>query len=230
MIRPHRECHLAGTTALGAALGVTAAVGAAVRLRQWGSTRSERAALLPGDELIEDPGRRATLAVSIDAPPAAVWPWLLQMGQDRGGLYSYDRVENLVGLDIHSADTIRPEWQERRVGDRVVLVGEGWMGLPAGYSLPIAMIDTESVLVLRQQPPEHPWNAIWSFVLIPEGGRGTRLLSRTLTARRRGMSGCLAAVAAAGMDPVTAIMTRRMLLGIKQRAEGISDAGCAAPR
>ena len=197
-----------------------AMVGLAVRYRQWGSTRAERTALLPGDELIADPGRRITFAVSIDATPEDVWPWLIQIGQDRGGMYSYDGVENLVGLDVHSAATIHPEWQDRAVGDRVVLMRPGWMGITEGYSLPIAMIEPSRALVLRQQPPEHPWDAVWSFVLIPEGERGCRLLSRSLSARQPGPGGWLAALVTEWMHPMTMIMTRRMLLGVRDRAEG----------
>jgi hypothetical protein len=86
-------------------------------LMNWGSTREEQALVLPGD--VEAPSFYFTRAITIDTPPAAVWPWLMQIGQDRAGFYSNDYLENLTGADIHNADVIRPEWRTRAVGDRV---------------------------------------------------------------------------------------------------------------
>ncbi|HEY7362445.1 MAG TPA: hypothetical protein VH642_16635, partial [Streptosporangiaceae bacterium] len=83
----------------------------------WGATPEEAARELPGDDLLASPDVIATRAITIDAPPAAVWPWLVQMGSGRGGVYTYDWIENLFGLDMHSADRIVPEWQTMRVGD-----------------------------------------------------------------------------------------------------------------
>src|SRR4029079_11580546 len=87
----------------------------------WGTTKEECAMYLPGDELLDRPVVRTTEAVWINASANAVWPWLVQMGQDRGGLYSYEALENLVGLDYHNADRIHPEWQRLAPGDRVRL-------------------------------------------------------------------------------------------------------------
>jgi hypothetical protein len=84
----------------------------------WGATAEEAAARLPGDELLEDADGVATRAITIDAPRSAVWPWIAQMGPSpRGGAYTYDWIENLLGLDMHSADLVLPEYQHPHVGD-----------------------------------------------------------------------------------------------------------------
>ena len=89
------------------------------RLYTWGATADEATAELPGDDLVEVGAPRTTRAVGIDAPPEAVWPWLVQIGEDRGGFYSYDWLERLAGTRIHNADAIHPEWQDVHVGARV---------------------------------------------------------------------------------------------------------------
>ena len=185
------------------------------QFRDWGATKRECLTRLPGDDLVAEPADITTRAVTIDAPADEVWRWLVQIGQDRGGMYSYDRLENLLGLRIHSTDEIREEWQHLQVGDAVRLVRPGWFGMPDGMALPVARIDEGRSLVLRQQPPDSPWDAVWSFQVVPQGPSECRLVSRSRSAR----GGWLARLAALVMDPVTLLMTRRMLLGIKQRAE-----------
>lgn len=86
---------------------------------RWGATDEEVALRLPGDELVEEPAKQVTRAITIDATREEVWPWIVQLGADRGGFYTYDRLENLVGLDIHSADEIVDEWQDLEIGDVV---------------------------------------------------------------------------------------------------------------
>ena len=85
----------------------------------WGARDDEVAAQLPGDELLPDAGLVTTRAVTIDAPPEAIWPWLVQMGSGRGGAYSYDWIENLLGLNMHSANEILPRYQHIAVGDEL---------------------------------------------------------------------------------------------------------------
>lgn len=186
----------------------------------WGATEEEQCEALPGDELVADPAITATRAVTIHAPVERVWAWLVQIGQDRGGMYSYDALENLLGLGIHSAHDIHPEWQHPEVGDRVVLVPPGAAGMAAGYSMPIAAVDPPHTLVLRQSPPEHPWDAVWSFHVRPLADGRSRLISRSRSHRRGGPAGALDLALDAVMDPVTWVMTRKMLLGIRERAEG----------
>jgi hypothetical protein len=182
-----------------------------VILHNWGATQRECRTALPGDELVADPAVVVTRAVSIEASAAEVWSWLVQIGQDRGGLYSYTRLENLFGLRIHNADQIRPEWQHLEVGDEVRLVPRGWCGMVDGYTLTVAQIVPQRTLVLR----DATFNAVWSFHIRAVSPNLCRLVTRGRSPRRdrvRRLAGEL-------LDPVTFVMTRRMLLGIKARAE-----------
>lgn len=204
-----------------ACLGVITAAAAwsRRRWREWGSTADERARTWPGDELVPPPATTQTLAVSVAAPAEEVWRWLVQIGHGRGGMYSYERLENLFGLDIHNAEGLREEWQQLEPGDRVVVVPPGRLGMPDGYSFPVAEVDPPHHLVLRQAPPEHPWNAAWTFVVDADGHGGSRLVSRSCAQRQPGAAGRMASIASLVMEPVIVLMTRRMLLGIKERAE-----------
>jgi hypothetical protein len=144
-------------------------------------------------------------------------------------MYSYDWLENLIGLDIHSAAEIYPGWRLRE-GDRVVLVRPGWMGLKKGYSLPVDLIEPGRVLVLRQSPPEHPWNAVWSFHLIPQGEARCRLLSRGRDAINPGPGAAVGRLFSQLLDPITMLMTRKMLLTIKSRAEQFPTLTTSVPQ
>ena len=108
-------------------------------MRSWGATAEEAAKALPGDELVPEPGMQTTRAVTIDAPVEEVWPRLAQIGQDRGGFYSYEWLENLAGCRLRNADRIHPEWQERSVGETVLLHPASGLRLarfepPRGYA------------------------------------------------------------------------------------------------
>ena len=201
---------LIGSVAAGAGL-----VAARQFYRNWGTTKDECQTPLPGDELIGQPAVQTTEGVWIDAPAADVWPWLVQMGQDRGGLYSYEGLENLVGLKYRNADRIHPEWQHLEVGDVIRVVPRGWMGLSDGIALPVAQVTEGQSIVLRLQPPQLPWDGIWSFHVIPRWEDRCRLLVRSRS-RMRAPGEVLGAEAGA---PVLALMTRGMLLGIKRRVE-----------
>jgi hypothetical protein len=196
------------------------------RHRDLGAKPAEIAAVLPGDELVPEPATQTTLAVTVRAPAEEVWAWLVQIGQGRGGWYSYDRLENAVGLDIHTTAEVREEWQHLAVGDRVVVVPEGWGPLPDGYSFRVARVDPPRALVLRQAPPEHPWNGVWSFSVADDGQGRCRLLSRS---RTEAPASAGARVAGRVLEPVTLVMTRRMLHGIRQRAEDRAGRGRRAP-
>lgn len=131
-------------------------------------------------------------------------------------MYSYDRLENLIGLDIRSTDEIREEWQRLDVGDEVVLVRPGWGPLAAGYALEVARVVPGEAIVLLQSPPRHPWRAVWTFAIVPVDDARCRLLSRSRAERA---SSPALQLATAALNPVTTVMTRRMLLGIRERAE-----------
>lgn len=183
--------------------------------RNWGTTKEECDTALPGDELVSQPVVQTTEGIWIDAPASAVWPWLVQMGQDRGGMYTYEKLENLVGLQHRNADRIHPEWQQLSVGDVIRLVPRGWMGLRNGIALPVvALVEGESIVV-RLQPPDVPVDGVWSFHVVAHWEDRCRLLVRT-RARMRVPGEALGAEAA---GPVMSLLTRGMLLGIKRRAE-----------
>jgi hypothetical protein len=196
------------------AVGLAALV-AARRFRDWGATKGECDTVLPGDELIPEPADVTTRAVTVEAPAGEVWRWLVQIGQDRGGFYSYDWMENAAGLRIHSADWICPKWQHLHIGDAVRLVRPGWLGLRDGMALQVVRVEPGRSIVLRQQPPASPWDGVWSFHVVPHGPRRCRLVSRSRTAR----GGLVLWLVAQVMDPIALVMSRRMLLGIKTRAE-----------
>lgn len=198
---------LAGSAIAGAGL-----LAARRYYRNWGTTKEECETPLPGDDLVAEPAVQTTEGISIDAPAAAVWPWLVQMGQDRGGMYSYEKLENLVGIKHDNADRIHPEWQHLAVGDVIRLVPRGWMGLAEGIALPVVRLIDGEAIVLRLQPP---LDGVWSFHLVPHWEDRCRLLVRTRS-RMRVPGEALGAEAA---GPVMALMTRGMLLGIKRRVE-----------
>ena len=116
-------------------------------VRGWGARPNDLFRPLPGDDLVPDPDMRHTRGITIAAPPEAVWPWLLQLGQGRGGLYSYDWLENLAGCDIHSVDSIVPDLQSLALGD-IVSLRKGDM--PAFL---VSAIDPGRSLVLVARDP-----------------------------------------------------------------------------
>jgi hypothetical protein len=178
--------------------------------RRWGATAAEQRAVLPGDDLVPQPIYQATRAIGIDAPPKAVWPWLVQIGQDKGGFYSYDRLENLVGLDIHSADSVHPEWQHLEAGDKVNLADP--------VALRVNQIEDGKVLVLYGEDAESApmeMDFSWTFALEPEGPAGTRLVVRERYSWAKWHVGvCVKTVAW-----ISFMMSRAMLVGVKRRAE-----------
>lgn len=183
--------------------------------RNWGTTKDECRIDLPGDGLVGQPAVQTTEGAWVDASAGAVWPWLVQMGQDRGGLYSYQALERLAGLHYRNADRIHPEWQHLAPGDAIRLVPKGWMGLREGIALRVVDVIDQRSIVLRATPAEHHWDAVWSFHLIPHWEDRCRLLIRTRT--RLHHPGDVLATELA--EPAKAFITRGMLLGVKHRAE-----------
>ena len=173
----------------------------------WGATAAEAAARLPGDELLEKADGVSTRAITIHARAASVWPWIAQMGPSpRGGAYTYDWIENLLGLDMHSVDRVLPEFQHPVIGDTI--------GLGAN-EMRLERVEPERTLAWRSEDG----NWVWTFVLEEHGG-ATRLISRNrfrlpTLATRLGML---------PMEPGSLVMERKMLLGIKERAERLATA------
>ena len=200
-----------------AALAAVVLLGATIVLRpwhmRWGSTESELRAVLPGDDPAIDPVYQIQHAVTVRAPAAAVWPWLVQVGQDRGGFYSYAWLENLFGLHIRNADRINPQWQTLVAGDSVFATFPGWLGIRRRLGWRVARVEPNRVLHLE------PWGA---FVLEPMDSVTTRLIVRTRGAATDGIpSLVLAPVNVLMFEPAHFIMERRMLLTLKARAEGM---------
>lgn len=177
--------------------------------RRWGATPDEATRWLPGDELVPRPRLETTWAITIQGSAADVWPWLAQLGQSRGGFYSYDALENLVGCKIHSADCILPDVKPLDVGDQVRLGPEGYP-----YYI-VAEVDPGRALILKT--PEGA-NGSWSFVLDPKTERLTRLITRTRLEYEPTFANAL--MWRVFTDPISFVMGRGMLRGIKRRVEG----------
>ena len=198
---------------LSATAGAVAAYILAARPRQlrWGATGEESEGPLPGDDLVENADITATRAITIRASTDQVWPWIAQLGQGRGGFYSYDFLENLVGCDIHSADRIVPEWQDLEVGDEVRFAPE--------VGLAVAALEQGRSLVLRGGVPigntPAPYDSTWAFVLRDEPDKTTRLLVRERYAYTRPW----ARLIVEPTEVLSFVMSQKMLRGIKDRAE-----------
>jgi len=182
----------------------------------WGARPGEVSMKLAGDELLPDAGLVSTRAVTIDAPPAAVWPWLVQIGSGRGGAYTYDWIENLLGLHMHSARQVLSQFQNLQVGDELPLA-------PGRPVMRVEVCDPERTLTTRFADG----NWVWIFALVAEDGQ-TRLISRNRIAARGGwlpvrLFNLLV------MEPGSLIMERKMLLGIKQRAEDLAHRAGGQP-
>ena len=185
----------------------------------WGATAEERIRPLPGDDIVPQSGSQATRAITIKAPLSTVWPWLAQLGQDRGGFYSYDLLENAVGCDMPTDDVLRPDRQNWSLGDRLWMYpphkagGIGFATLRSyepGHALGFATRLTGTSLA-------EPENGSWSFVAIPLGAHTTRILVRGRGAPRTSI--WLLAFDRIFFEPVHFMMERRMLIGLQQLAE-----------
>ena len=197
--------------------------------RNWGTTKEECQMFLDGDELIAGPVVRSTEAVSIDGPPSAVWPWLVQLGQDRGGLYTFEKLENFAGLRYVNADRIHPEWQHLAAGDTIRLVPKGWMGLRDGLVLEVEEVVDQQFIVLSasvRREWNREWNVVWSFHVIPHWDDRCRLLVRIRTPLRRPGQALVTELA----GPATALVTRGILLGIRRRVQQQVQAEAAAAK
>lgn len=187
--------------------------------QRWGATGDEVRMPLPGDELVADPAEQVTRAIAIEAPPEVVWPWIVQIGADRGGFYSYERLENLFRLDIHNADRIVPEWQEREVGDLVFADAKGsggWyvMQIVPGEALVLLVGDVRAGRPLRRHEALK-WEGSWTFAVLPAHGGMSRLLVRERTA----FGSRLTRFAMSPIGIVSFLMTQKMLREVRTLAE-----------
>jgi hypothetical protein len=195
------------------------------RYAVWGATPDEVRMPMPCDELIASPRLTSTRAITIQAPANEVWAWMVQIGQGRGGLYSYERLENLAGCQMHNANQILPELQDLKIGDVVRLGPEGY---PA---FDVIAVQPPCVLALWGGPDviHHPelrgltsgsdvpvlWS--WVFQLFPQGPGATRLVVRARLDFPEGFGNTMMWKVAT--DPMHFNMERQMLRGLKKRAE-----------
>jgi len=189
---------------------------------RWGATHLDVIARLPGDSISPRASAQVTHAINIDAPPEAVWPWIVQIGQERGGFYSYTFLENLLGCDMHNTKRIVPEWQQRVVGDTV------WFGTPKRFKgqarMIVAVAEPNRDLAFstpadwkRRQSSDEGLDGSWELALQPKAGNTTRLLARARTEAYPSFGKRV--VNFIFWEPAHFIMERKMLLTIKELAE-----------
>lgn len=188
------------------------------RLR-WGTIGSEATDALPGDELIPEPKWTYTLGMEIDAPAEKVWPWIAQIGQARGGFYSYQTLENMVGCKITNTTRILPEFQNPQVGEEIHLH-------PTSPPMEITTVDPPHALVLFGAPADvgdqESWAvSTWQFIIVPQVDGSSRLLTRGRSDYTPGVVNRLF-FGRFPIEPITFTMSRKMMLEIKRLAESTS--------
>ncbi|PKL78032.1 MAG: hypothetical protein CVV27_04025 [Candidatus Melainabacteria bacterium HGW-Melainabacteria-1] len=177
------------------------------RLENWGAQAGELSSALPGDHWVDVPGQQRTRAITIHAPPARVWPWLVQLGAGRGGFYTFSLIERSRTHDHSPMRHIEPALQSLALGDRVALA--------TGLELTVISFEPDRALVLGSPDPEpHTWS--WAFVLVPDP-QGSRLIVRERYAPVDALPLRALNRAVASLDN---LMSWKMLQGIKQRVEG----------
>lgn len=195
---------------------------------KWGATEAELEEPLPGDDVLPHPSQQATHAITINAPVADVWPWLAQIGQNKGGFYSYDWLENLVGCDIHNAQRIVPEWQSLRTGDVL------WLH-PKAPPLPVLLVEPGRAIVAGGISPEDGDPAAsenaragtWAFVLRELDPATTRLIVRIRWHTKPSLLNWIYSYGV--LEPSHFVMERKMMLGIKHRAEALATQTVEGP-
>lgn len=197
-------------------LGTTAAAAAYLKLIRpqliyWGATEDEIYSSLPGDDLVTDPTYVTTRAITIGNGPEEVWPWIVQMGENRGGFYGYDFLERLLGMKIHSAHRILPRYQEVEKGQ----------ALDRGGNIVVRHVDPGRVLVLGKGDGGFDIDFAWTLALFPIGERQTRLVSRVRAWFDLSSPRALAMLAL--LEPGQFIMERKFLREIKIHAEGLAE-------
>jgi hypothetical protein len=165
---------------------------------RWGSRPGEESEPLPGDEVLAASGTLIQHAIDIDCAAEYAWPWIAQIGQDRAGFYSYEWLENLAGCEMVNADRIHPEWQDRQVGETIRLHPETGLKVTVFEPGRVLGIENWGNIVLREQGPDRC----------------------RLVVRGRAPTGAFALAYAVLLEIPHYIMERKMLLGIKRRAEG----------
>jgi hypothetical protein len=175
---------------------------------RWGASDAEVGMTLLGDNLKPAYEGIYTRAITIQAPPEKIYPWLAQMGQGKGGLYSIEFLENLVGLEMKNADMVHPEWQAIQVGDLVRMGPDG--KAPPAYQ--VAQIFPNQALILGHPGDNGAWFDTWQFVLRPVDATSTRLIVRSRYDLWHNFFDVVT-------EPIAFLMCQSMMNGIKERAE-----------
>jgi hypothetical protein len=192
--------------------------------RFWGATQADKQRTLPGDERVPNSMVTTTMAITVNAPASEVWGWIAQLGQERGGMYSYELLENIAKCQMHNADRVVPDW-EMKVGDQMRMGPQGYpvnqvIALERNRWLLMAGADLKTGIA---DPPPQPGqttfvNYTWVLYLDDRPDGTTRLISRTrLDYAPRTFAAKL--MWEVFTDPIGCVMTRKMLLTIKQRVE-----------
>jgi hypothetical protein len=193
-------------------------------ISRWNATDDELLKVQPGDELIPHPLLHTTRSVLIQAPAEKVWPWVVQIGYGRGGFYSYDQLEQAAGLEgMHSATSIDPALQQLKQGDTIHISPVTPMTvelLEPGRAMVLhSLMSPFTAQPLDPQNPSQPWiDWTWSFLVTPLNDYACRLVSRVRAVYAPYF--LLWPLVALGLEPATFVMDRKMLLTIKERAEG----------
>lgn len=197
-------------TGILAALGILAVAVTILLMPQmdrWGATPDEIRGSFTGDELVSSPRVGYTRAISINATAEEIYPWIVQLGAEKGGMYSYSAFEtNILQCELINADAIHEEWQNLKVGDPMKMC-PGTSGPPPYI---IAIIEPDHAIVMGHKE-NGSWTDIWQFILVPQSDASTRLVIRS----RSALQGWFWDV----IRPGEFIMMRGMMLGIKERAE-----------
>jgi hypothetical protein len=205
--RAHRRL-LFGSGVIGGALAITYLRALRPRILNWGATPEEIGRVMPGDDLLAKVSLQTTRVITIDATPDFIWPWLVQMGpKPRAGVYTYDWIERLLGIDIKNSDQLLPEFQHLEVGEFFALNKKG-------QGLRVRRVEPQRSLVLQWEPAQ----STWEFALYPSGAT-TRLVSRNRIPGS-GIQFWLGMVLF--MEPGSLVMERKMLQGIRDRAEALA--------
>ncbi len=176
---------------------------------RWGTTDEEIAMLLPGDELVAEPASFVNRAITIQASPEQIYPWLVQIGAGKGGWYSYSWLEGVIQCPITNADRIHPEWQDLKIGDPVEMCPNG---MPPAYK--VAQIHPNHAIVMGHKE-NGAWVDLWQFVILSQADGSSRLILRTRTM----MVGGIWTV----IHPGVFVMEYGLLHGIQARAEAMTD-------
>jgi hypothetical protein len=185
-------------------------------MNNWGTSKDELMQQFPGDSIIDTPNIVSTKSIRITAEPKQIWPWLVQMGQGQGGFYSYSRLQNLVGLKMKNADQIMPEYQDTAIGDLMKLSPQGGGEIVIMENNRALVLFADEKQMINPNIEESRFSTTWLFFIEHKGGGESKLYSRG----RYKYKGILVSVMMRiFLEPITFVMERKMLKGIKRRVE-----------